>query len=64
MKQKIAIFLALSILILGGGCNAGPAGEITSTPTTYQTPAIDNYTIDDVLEADKLARETVKALIN
>ena len=37
MKQKIALILALSILILSGCRNAGPAGEFTSTPTTYQT---------------------------
>ena len=37
MKKLILIFLALSILILSGCRNAGPAGEITSTPTTYQT---------------------------
>ena len=42
MKKLILIFLALSILILSGCRNAGPAGEITSTPTTYQTdPEID-----------------------
>ena len=40
MKQKIAIFLALTILILSGCRNAGPAGEITSTPTTYQTDSV------------------------
>lgn len=41
MKQIIAILLALSILILGGCRNAGPAGEFgpeeTNMPTTYQT---------------------------
>lgn len=41
MKQKIAIFLALTILILSGCRNAGPAGEFrpeeTNMPTTYQT---------------------------
>ncbi len=37
MKKLILILLALSILILSGCRNAGPAGEITSTPTTYQT---------------------------
>ena len=42
MKKLILIILALSILILSGCWNAGPAGEITSTPTTYQTdPEID-----------------------
>ena len=42
MKKLILIFLALSILILSGCRNAGPAGEIISTPTTYQTdPEID-----------------------
>ena len=42
MKKLILILLALSILILSGCRNAGPAGEITSTPTTYQTdPEID-----------------------
>ena len=42
MKQTIAIFLALSILILSGCRNAGPAGEITSTPTTYQTDPVND----------------------
>ena len=37
MKKKICLLLVLSILILSGCRNAGPAGEITSTPTTYQT---------------------------
>ena len=41
MKNKIAILLILSILILSGCRNAGPAGELspeeTSTPTTHQT---------------------------
>lgn len=42
MKKKIYLLLVLSILILSGCRNAGPAGEITSTPTTYQTdPEID-----------------------
>ena len=31
---------------------------------TEKTPAIENYTITDVLEADLLARETVRTLIN
>ena len=31
---------------------------------TEKAPIIENYTIDDVLEADKAAREYVKALIN
>ena len=31
---------------------------------TEKTPIIENYTITDVLEADKMAREAVKALIN
>jgi hypothetical protein len=37
MKKKICLLLVLTILILSGCRNAGPAGEITSTPTTYQT---------------------------
>ena len=41
MKKIIAILLILSILILSGCRNAGPAGEFsseeTSTPTTHQT---------------------------
>lgn len=37
MKQKNAIFLALSILILSGCQNAGPAGETATTSPTYQT---------------------------
>ena len=42
MKKLILFFLALCILILSGCRNAGPAGEITSTPPTYQTdPEID-----------------------
>lgn len=42
MKKLLSILLALSILIFSGCRNAGPAGEITSTPTTYQTdPVID-----------------------
>ena len=42
MKKKICLLLVLTILILSGCRNAGPAGEITSTPTTYQTdPEID-----------------------
>ena len=31
---------------------------------TEKTPLTENYTITDVLEADKMARETVKSLIN
>ena len=31
---------------------------------TEKTPLIENYTIDDVLEADKIARESVAELIN
>ena len=31
---------------------------------TQKAPKIENYTIDDVLEADKAARENVRALIN
>ncbi len=42
MKQKIILILALSILILSGCRNAGPAGEITSTPTTYQTDPVND----------------------
>ena len=37
MKKKICLLLVLTILILSGCRNAGPAVEITSTPTTYQT---------------------------
>ena len=37
MKKKICLLLVLTILIFSGCRNAGPAGEITSTPTTYQT---------------------------
>lgn len=41
MKNKIAILLILSILILSGCRNAGPVGEFsaeeTSTPSTHQT---------------------------
>ena len=42
MKKLILILLALSILILSGCRNAGPAGEITSTPTTYQTDPVND----------------------
>ena len=42
MKQTIAILLALTILILSGCRNAGPAGEITSTPPTYQTDPVND----------------------
>ena len=42
MKKPILILLALSILILSGCRNAGPAGEITSTPTTYQTDPVND----------------------
>ena len=42
MKQKIAIFFVLSILILSGCRIAGPAGDITSTPTTYQTDPVND----------------------
>lgn len=40
MKKPILILLALSILILSGCRNTGPAGEITSTPITYQTDSV------------------------
>mgnify|MGYP003505928011 CR=1 FL=1 len=40
MKKKICLLLVLSILILSGCRNAGPAGEFTSTPTTYQTDSV------------------------
>ena len=40
MKKKICLLLVLTILILSGCRNAGPAGEITSTPTTYQTDSV------------------------
>ena len=42
MKQKIILILALSILILSGCRNVGPAGEIISTPTTYQTDPVND----------------------
>ena len=44
MKKKICLLLVLSILILCGCRNAGPAGEITSTPTTYQTDSVNEET--------------------
>ena len=40
MKKKICLLLVLSILILCGCRNAGPAGEITSTPTTFQIDSV------------------------
>lgn len=47
MKQIIAILLALSILILGGCGNAGPAGEFRPVETTinptYQTDPVTDY---------------------
>ena len=40
MKQTIAIFLALSILILSGCRNAGPAGEMFISIKLYNIPFI------------------------
>ena len=48
MKKKICLLLVLSILILSGCRNAGPAGEFrpeeTNMPTTYQTDSANEET--------------------
>ena len=45
MKKKICLLLVLTILILSGCRNAGPAGEITSTPNTYQIDSVNEESV-------------------
>ena len=64
MKNIIAIFLALSILILSGCRNAGPAGETSTTSPTYQTDPemIETWPVFEDPELDQVIKESVSQM--
>ena len=53
MKNKIAILLILSILILSGCRKAEPAGEIISTPNTYQTDSVNEESVPVFMDPEQ-----------
>ena len=53
MKKIIFLLLLLTILIFSSCRNAGPAGEIISTPNTYQTDSVNEESVPVFMDPEQ-----------